>query len=187
MSSNPPGAEVNRPLVAEHDGNGGGSGRSDRPGQQSNRTTQAVVAALAAVPGDLERLINGKTAEDLAQPAQDGRWGLIEILPHFCDWEEICLDRVNRILNEDVPALEDYDDSLWAIEHEYSQQDPIKTLRQFTELRGALVERVGNLAPEQWEREAVLPKRGRITLFWLLDNLTAHDAKHVVQARDVLA
>ena len=38
-----------------------------------------------------------------------------------------------------------------------------------------------------WNRVAIMAKPGRVTLHWLLDLFCDHDAKHLVQARDVLA
>ena len=65
------------------------------------------------------------------RPAQDGGWGLVEILPHLRDWELIFRDRVALILEEEEPALEEYDDSLWAIEHDYRDQDPQVAFQEF--------------------------------------------------------
>jgi hypothetical protein len=103
------------------------------------------------------------------------------------DWDEITATRVERILTEDAPALEEYDDSLWAIEHGYRQQDPREALAAFTALRNGIVQRLRPLSADDWQRVAILPKQGRVTLHWLMDNLCTHDAKHLVQARDVLA
>lgn len=162
-------------------------GREAMTVDADGRSTDAVIATLASVPVDLGRLIDGKSDEDLARPAQDGGWGLVEILPHFRDWEEIIGNRVSAILTEDEPAFEEYDDSLWAIEHGYSDQDTRAAFEEFAERRGALVERLGALGADDWNRVGILPKRGRVTLHWLLDSVCNHDARHVVQARDVLA
>ncbi|MBA2469516.1 MAG: DinB family protein [Chloroflexia bacterium] len=183
------GAPGDQPPAA---GNAGDShrandGREVMTVDEEGRTTDAVIATLASVPVDLGRLIEGKSAEDLARPAQDGGWGLVEILPHFRDWEEIIGNRVAAILVEDEPAFEEYDDSLWAIEHGYRDQDTRAAFEEFAERRGALVERLGALGADEWNRVGILPKRGRVTLHWLLNSVCNHDASHVVQARDVLA
>jgi hypothetical protein len=80
------------------------------------------------------------------------------------------------MLEEDRPGLEEYDDSLWAIEHEYGTQDGHEVVRQFTDLRCSLVERLRDLDDDEWQRTAVLPSGGEITLMWLMGNLTRQDA-----------
>lgn len=152
-----------------------------------NRTPEGILADLAATIGEFQRLLNGRKLDDLAQPAQDGGWGIVEILPHMRDWELIYRDRLPMALEHDEPTLEEYDDSLWAIEHAYSEQDPETTWDEFRALREALVARLTAMSPDDWQRVVILPKQGRVTLQWLMNNLTAHDAKHLVQARDVLA
>lgn len=154
---------------------------------EKGRSIEAVIAALASVPVDIERLIEGKSGEELSQPAEDGGWGLVEILPHFRDWEEIIGNRVGQILSEEEPGLEEYDDSLWAIEHGYREQDTRGAFDEFAARRRALVERLTALEVDDWSRVGILPKRGRVTLHWLMNSVCNHDAKHVVQARDVLA
>lgn len=188
MSINTNGASDKPLLAPERDrGDGGTEIASNGKGTSPPRSPAAIVAALAAVPSEFQRLMVGFDRDDLAQPAQDGGWGLVEILPHMRDWDLIYRDRLSVALSQDEPALEEYDDSLWAIEHAYSDQDPVATWTEFDRLRGDLVERLETLAPSDWERVVILPKRGKVTLQWLFDNLSHHDAKHIVQARDVLA
>jgi hypothetical protein len=187
-------------LAADHDGGGAGVGDQPAPMVDNNpgrhdvltvddkgRSTEEIVDILASIPVELARLIDGKSDDDLTRPANDGGWGLVEILPHFRDWELIIGERVTVILEQDAPSLEEYDDSLWAIEHEYREQQPREALREFTELRNALTERLQALEPADWNRIGILPKQGRVTLHWLTDSICNHDAKHLVQARDVLA
>jgi len=181
-------AECGALLASDHDRGGGGNAERDvLTVDDTGRTTEAIVAALASVPGEFARLVAGKSDADLMRPAQDGGWGLVEILPHLRDWERIYQDRIEAILSEPEPTLEEYDDSLWAIEHGYRDQDPREAQEEFTTLRERLVERLAGLDRDGWNRVAILPKRGRVTLHWLMDSLCNHDAKHVVQARDVLA
>lgn len=155
--------------------------------ENTGRSIDGIKEALAAFPVDLGRLIDGKTRERLTLPAQDGGWGMVEIIPHLRDWEEVTHDRVWTILDHDHPTLEDFDDSLWAIEHEYSSLDPVKMLDQLRALRQTLVDRLDELADEDWQRTATFTKQGTITLLWLMNRMCDHDARHLVQARDVLA
>ncbi|HYJ12215.1 MAG TPA: DinB family protein [Thermomicrobiales bacterium] len=151
------------------------------------RPIASVIAALGAVPVELGRLIEGRSREDLIQPAQDGGWGLVEIISHLRDWEVIHVERLEQVLAEDPATVQEHDDSLWAIEHGYRDLDPRETFTEFAHLREQLVERLASLAPSEWQRIVILPKRGRVTLHWLMSSLYDHDTKHLVQAREVLA
>lgn len=157
------------------------------PGDGASRSIDDIKAALASVPEELGRLLEGRGREELTQPANDGGWGIVEILPHFRDWEAVIRERVERILAENAPALDEHDDSLWAIEHDYSSQDPHTVLAAFRAQRLNLAARIEPLDVAAWERTASLPKHGTITLRWLLNNVCDHDARHLVEVRDVLA
>lgn len=151
------------------------------------RPVETVLANLRSVPVELGRLIEGRSLDDLMQPAQDGGWGLVEIIPHFRDWEVIYAERLDLILTESPATVQEYDDSLWAIEHGYRDLDPREMFAEFASLRERLVERLAGLPHPDWQRIVVLPKRGRVTLHWLMSSLYDHDTKHLVQAREVLA
>lgn len=150
------------------------------------RSPEVIVDALESTVVSLERLISDRSADELQQAARDGGWGAVELLAHMRDWEEISKERVRRMLEEDRPVLEEYDDSLWAIEHEYGTQDGHEVVRQFAGLRRSLVERLRNLDDDEWQRTAVLPSDGEITLMRLMSNLTRQDARHLDQIREAL-
>ncbi len=184
--ANGPGAKPQLAPEREH-GDGGGETNLNGRTVPAVRSPESIFSALAAVPKELDRLIDGRDRDDLAQAAQDGGWGLVEILPHMRDWDLIYRDRLTLALEQQEPTLEEYDDSLWAIEHAYSDQDPHATWEEFAALRNDLVARLELLSADDWQRTVILPKRGRVTLQWLFGNLSDHDAKHIVQAREVLA
>lgn len=173
-----------------HDGaapKAAGEGAQLREVDETGRSPATVIETLASVPGDLARLMEGRSNADLMRPAQDGGWGLVEIIPHFRDWEDIHGDRLTQALDENPATLEEHDDSLWAIEHGYREMDPREVFAEFSALRADLVERLRELSDEDWRRVVILPKQGRVTLHWLMNSLCEHDAKHLMQARDVLA
>lgn len=178
------GVDANHP---DPDGSSRDRRRSSAPEDGPARSIDGVRTALAAVPDELARLLADRSPDELSQPSQDGGWGIVEILPHFLDWERVIRSRTDRILAEDTPHLEEHDDSLWAIEHDYSSQDPRTALAAFRKERLALADFLEALDDTAWDRAGILPKQGRITLHWLLDNVCDHDARHVMQVKDVLA
>lgn len=160
----------------------GGEVRAAAPG----RDIAEILDTLRATPFELARLIEDKSDEQLAQPASDGEWGVVEILPHLRDWEEVYLDWIRELLEADTPALEVVDDSLWAIEHDYANEPTRDALAAFRETRDDVVQLLEEIAAEAWSRRAIHPQVGELTLHQLADRMCDHDARHIEQARDAL-
>ena len=154
---------------------------------QIKRSRDEILRVLAHFPAEFKRTVLDAADRDaLMRPAFDGGWGIVEVLPHLRDWEEIYLDRANRILNEDRPALPGFDDTLWSIERDYRGQDPYETFAAFAALREDLVALLQEATPDQWERIGVHGAYGVITLHWMADHICDHDHEHLQQARDAL-
>jgi hypothetical protein len=162
-------------------------GEAGAPVGPPSRTPEEILAALTAMPEDLGRTLANRPLEDLMQPSRDGGWGVIEILCHLRDWDEIFLDRLRQTAEQDRPFLPTYDDELWPIERDYRGQDPRKAFEQFRALRGELVELLAQLPAEAWPRPAEHGVYGEVTLHWLADHVCDHDREHLEQARDALS
>lgn len=148
---------------------------------------ESIVSALESLVDDVDRLIDNRSPEDLRTAAKDGGWGVVEVLAHLHDWEEITHERVWQILEEDNPAFVDYDDSMWAIEHEYGSQDPHQVFAHITKLRCDLVAKLRELEEDAWNWRAMHPAHGEITLRWFTTLIIQHDAVHVAEIREVLS
>ena len=143
---------------------------------------------LGGFPDDLGRAIAAaEDREALMRPASDGEWGVVEILPHLRDWEEIYFDRLTKLVEEDRPYLPGYDDALWSIERDYRGQDPHATFEAFRALRDRTVELLRSLPESAWTRGGEHGYFGEITLQWLADHIADHDHEHLQQVRDALA
>lgn len=160
--------------------------------QESNANTgqpesrAELVERLEAVPATILRLVGDRSADDLRQPSQDAGVGVVEILCDQQDWEEITGERVARILHEDTPELEMYDDSLWSIEHDYASRDSDDVIEAFTGLRAQLVELLSGLDEEGWNRTAILGEHGEVTLAWLMERVLSHDENHIAEIMEAM-
>lgn len=157
--------------------------------ESAPRSWEAILEHLESFPTDLERVVfaDHVAEEDINRPGNDGGWGITEILPHLRDWEEIYFERARRIATEDNPHIPGYDDSLWPIERDYSNQDPVEVFNEFRELRASHVALLRGLASDDWLRTGEHSMLGSITLQWMEDKVCDHDAERLAQARDVLA
>ena len=148
---------------------------------------QELVRTLEHFPAELKRsVLDVATREQLLQPAFDGGWGVVKIIPHRRDWEEIYFNRVKSILTENRPALPSFDDTLWSIERDYRSVDPSDSFEAFANRRSQTVELLRNAGPDDWDRIGVHGYYGDITLLWLAGHIAEHDAEHLQQSRDAL-
>lgn len=145
-----------------------------------------LVQELESVPGTILRLIGERTDDDLRQPGQDAGVGVVEILCDQQDWEEITGERVARILHEDTPEIESYDDSLWAIEHDYASRDSREVVEAFSQMRAQLVEVLSALEEADWQRTAILDGHGEVTIAWLMERVLQHDKNHIAEIMEAL-
>lgn len=148
---------------------------------------QQLANTLATVPETLRRIVSDRTADDLRQPGHDGSNAGVEIICHLLDWEEINGERIWKILHEDHPQMESWDDSLWSIEHDYLSRDALEYLDQFAVQRANLVEMLGDLENDALQRTAELDERGTVTLEWLLQKAITHDEKHIAELTEALS
>lgn len=121
------------------------------------------------------------------RPSRDGGWGVVEVLAHMRDWEEVFLERLGLTATEDRAFLPAQDDELWPIERDYRGQEPARTLERFREDRTKTLAFLHGLPVDDWNRRATHGIVGAVTILWLADHICDHDAEHLEQARDALA
>ena len=145
-----------------------------------------VLATLAAVPDTLRRMVGERSIDDLRQPGQDGGYAAVEVVCRLQDWEEITGERVWRMLHEESPELEDFDDSLWSIEHDYLQRDCLEAMEAFAILRANLVATLTDLDEDSWNRTAELQGHGTITLREVIERRASADAGQIADLDEAL-
>jgi hypothetical protein len=167
-------------YLAATDGTAGNGAGALRP-------VETILQEQLGLVKELERLVSGKSNEALTQPDNDGGWGVVDIVSHLLDWQRITEDRIRQLLHDDHPHLEGIDDSLWAVEHNYRENDPLEVLAALRQHREDMIEELQDLPEDAWERPGTDDRNREITLHWLMNRACEHDARHLAQARDVLA
>ena len=75
--------------------------------------------SMAAVPVILRTLRHRFDAESLMRRPSDDEWAAVEVIAHLADGEDWALRRVKRMLAEDEPVLEPFDQAALAVERRY--------------------------------------------------------------------
>lgn len=117
-------------------------------------------------------------AGHLWKAAQD-EWSVHECLAHLRDVERhVFLHRTQRIIVEDRPQLEFYDEVKFHQDH-WNPDEPLGSiLADFVNARAELVDL---LSGADWSRVGIHPVRGPITLEWQADYALAHTWEHLSQ------
>jgi hypothetical protein len=152
----------------------------------------ARLAALAAYTDHLDDLAevfaranDGDGALLDRRPAPDA-WSVAEVLHHLADSELHQSVRLRRLLTEQEPEWQPWDEEAYAASLGYADRPAADALTLVLTLRHVNVRLLASLPPEAWRRTAVHPEQGVVDLAGWVGIAVEHLAGHVQQARRAL-
>ena len=148
---------------------------------------ESVLNSLETTPATLKSIAEKLTDDQLRfKPARDV-FSFLENVCHLRDLErEGYTERIRRILDEDAPALADFDGGRIAAERNYNAEDFSKALEAFTQARRENMGRIKTCDATALGRTANLEGVGPITLERLAIMMSEHDSDHLQQISDLL-
>jgi hypothetical protein len=123
------------------------------------------------------------TPEGLDARRGPGRWSAREIVHHLADSEMTAAIRLRRLLAEDRPAIQGYDQDEFARRLHYDRPHEA-SLELFRCVRQATAELLERLQPSDWLREGTHSEMGRYTVEIWLSIYAEHAHKHARQIRE---
>jgi hypothetical protein len=152
---------------------------------------EAYIAALLGLLGErdpfgvqeelsdaLERLFTGVPEEALCRPERPGKWSMLQVLGHLADQETINAWRLRRIVAEDRPRIEAYDQDHWARGLGYDADPWREVLGELAAIRRRNLRLYRALRPDQFERIGLHAERGEESAGRLLRMTAGHDLAH---------
>jgi uncharacterized damage-inducible protein DinB len=145
-------------------------------------TPERLIKALGYTPTILEAVLHD-VDQDWAQEATDGPagWSVFEVVCHLRDFEHIFFDRARQTLAEDEPVLTPRDHEAMVREGDYQHQELCDALTELRETRRAFLRWMESLTPDQWQRRALHPENGPMTILDMALQTTLHDVTHFDQ------
>ena len=137
-------------------------------------------------PGLLDELLANASDGQLSRRPSPHKWSIGEILAHLAEDEIATAWRYRQMVEHNGIELAGFDQDLWARLGDYGARRPEDSLALFRLLRGANLEFLAKLSPEQWECSGTHAERGRITVRDLAVHMAGHDANHIEQIRKIL-
>jgi hypothetical protein len=126
-----------------------------------------------------EALSGASPAELDSRPAP-GKWSAREIVHHLADSEMTSAIRLRRLLAEDQPLMQAYDEAEYARRLHYDR--PIESsLQVLRHARGTTAEILDRMGPEEWARAGRHPEHGTYSVEHWLTIYADHAHKHADQ------
>jgi hypothetical protein len=112
-----------------------------------------------------------------------GKWSACEIVHHLADSEMRAALRLRQLLTEDRPAIQGYDEALYAQRLNYNARDIAPALEAFRAARATSAQLLAHMTEEDWAREGTHPEHARYTADTWLEIYAAHAYGHAAQIR----
>jgi hypothetical protein len=148
-------------------------------------TRASLIALYRAGYAEVEAALAGATDADLdRRPANDG-WTAREVVHHLADSETTSYIRLRRLLAEDGPTLQGYDEAEFARRLWYDRPISI-SLSVFQAVRASSAEILDRLTDSHWSRGGVHTESGDYTVEDWLQIYADHAFDHAEQIRRAL-
>lgn len=123
------------------------------------------------------------TPEELDRRPGAGRWTPREIVHHLADSEVTAATRLRRLLAEERPAIQGYDQDEYARRLHYDRPHEA-SLELFRSVRLSTVELLDRLTPEDWMRAGTHSEVGAYSVDVWLRIYSEHAHKHARQIKE---
>ena len=133
---------------------------------------QEVVAALDGFPED-----------SLGAHPIPGKWSAKEIVHHLADSETTSAIRLRKLLTEDNPTIQGYDEADWATKLKYNEREMEPALEALRAARATTVQLLAYMSEQDWQREGTHTESGLYTPEHWLKIYAAHAHDHAAQIR----
>ena len=115
------------------------------------------IARIESAPDKIEALAKTLTTQQLDTPYREGGWTARQVLHHIADSHMNAFIRIKWTLTEDTPTIKAYDEKLWALTGE-TTNDPSLSITLLKALHKKWVVLLKSLKPEQLTRTFIHPE-----------------------------
>lgn len=155
------------------------------PAPMDHAEWERHLEALESTPLAVAALLEGFEADAFRRRPAEGKWSAADVLLHLLDSDAIVFaPRIERLLNEDSPAIERVD--LPSRAGAAPAVDPRQALAQWRTTRDGLVARLERCGPAEWSRRGVHSLRGPYSIADMVRDWVEHDLAHERQMERAL-
>ena len=144
---------------------------------------QALIDRYRSGASEVAAAVAGISQAELDhRPPGDSEWTAREVIHHLADSESMAYIRLRRLIAEDAPQIQGYDEPEWARRLHYDR--PIEpSLAVLASVRAASLQLLESLSPAEWARTGTHTESGRYSVEGWLQIYAAHPTEHADQIR----
>lgn len=161
-------------------------GRFQPPAAYTPETRRDAMQVLAALPAELQGLLDAAGAQAWEQRYRAGGWTVRQLVHHIADSHLNAYIRMKLALTETNPVIFAYNEALWA-QLPDAAMPPAVSLHLLEALHQRWTELLRRLAPADFQRCYQHPEQGMVTLDACLALYAWHSRHHAAHIRLALA
>jgi DinB superfamily len=142
-----------------------------------------LIATYAAGYQEVMNALDGFPADQLGAHPLPGKWSAREIVHHLGDSESTSAWRLRKLLVEDNPTIQGYDQDQFADRLRYNERDMAPALEAFRYARLTTMQIIEQMSEADWQRAGTHSESGHYTTEDWLRIYAAHAHNHAAQIR----
>lgn len=146
---------------------------------------EEITDYLRQVPDLINEVVHGLGDDKLRQRPSADEWSLLEVCCHLRDAADFEGQRIRRLVEEEKPTLEPYDQEALAQERNYQGDDPRRVRIALRAFWGGLAYQLEELSDEGWERGGTHPEVGPVSVRSRAEAEVEHAEAHLAQIRAI--
>ncbi|MBI1798404.1 MAG: DinB family protein [Candidatus Eisenbacteria bacterium] len=144
---------------------------------------ESLIEQYASGCDEVMAALKGFPERDLVAHPIQGKWSAREIVHHLADSESASAQRLRKLLAEEYPVLQPYDQELYAVLLRYNTRDSAPALEMFRAARATTLQLLRVMSDEDWKRTGWHPEHGVYSATRWLQIYAAHAHNHAQQIR----
>jgi hypothetical protein len=147
----------------------------------TSQERQTLVAQYIDGYNEVTHGLEGFPADMLTAHPIEGKWSAAEIVHHLADSETTSGLRLRRLLVEDHPVIQGYDQEAYANRLNYNRREMAPALEAFRSARATAAQLFEFMSDEDWQREGTHSESGSYSVEDWLRIYAAHAHNHAAQ------
>ena len=143
----------------------------------------ALIARYRDGVEEVRGALDGIAPDQLDRTPPDGGWSPRQVVHHLADSEMTSAIRLRRLLAEDAPEINAYDEARFADVLHYDERPIDASLRAFEAARATSAELLDRVGADDWSRTGTHPEHGPYSVDDWLRIYADHAHDHAAQIR----